>query len=420
MIKIFLGLFLIFFVSCSKNSNKIYDNKENSFEDNEAIIKEVKEYFDFNFIVKNEENDGFYLMCLSPSNKDFSYFIAIDQEGYIKRAIKFSKTCHVSNKVDNKIFISVEKERYSNGGFSNNYILVLNEYLQIIEEIQNPLDDTISYLDFHGIEKYNNELYFIYYNLEEEPVNNLNKENLKFYGNSIIKRNSQGDFSLFLDLKEDFPFNENDLDWSTYPFGNPSILSLINSGLTTGVDYHHLNNIDINNNIMYLSGRHTSTIYMYDVETSNLIGTIIGDSDYGLGTYSYIGPRFLQQHSSFIDSEGYLVLFNNNIKKNDNQEKSKIYKMLIDHDNKEVSLENEYSINKANPSIIMGAVTEIYNKDYIITVGGEDVFVPYDSSFTQLIRISNDFSVEKVKLQIRDKNASQRLEPYKIFFLKNN
>jgi hypothetical protein len=413
-----MSLFFVFlFLSCDgvdqSNSKSI-----------RKITNEIKSLYEFNFDTNLNKSDGYYLISLPNEEKGYSYLFKINIKNEILQAIIIQGNAYLSEYIDNDIFLAIGGHDVNLNkdalGFEHSKFLILDEDLSIKKIIGSPYDMiNLKSLDFHAITKYKNNIvksYFIKDNndYEKKPFNKN-----KVFLSSLISY-TVGNTLYHIDLKNYDSFSYDIYRNVSMPFNNIDSIKFINEKKFPFIDYHHVNSINISKDIMYISARNTSAIYMYDIKNDKYLGKIVGDKSFGKSDYSYKGSSFSQQNSAFINSRDNLVLFNNNSKKGDMNSLSELLEIKIDHKNKKAKEVFSFKI-KQKQSSITGNIQELSSKDYIISTGKED-FDSTETDRSHIIRIDRSGKIiTKINIKYKDflnrRNNSPLL--YKSFFIEN-
>jgi len=148
-------------------------------------------------------------------------------------------------------------------------------------------------------------------------------------------------------------------------------------GPLPGIDYFHINSIDVDHDDnLLVSARRTSTVYKIDRKTSAVIWRLGGKkSDFEMGP----GTRFANQHDSRRQPDGTITIFDNGTTVFENGyhksvEESRAIVLELDEEKMTASLVREYTHPRKLFADTGGSVQVLPNGNVFVGWGSEPVF----------------------------------------------
>src|ERR687885_1671708 len=161
-----------------------------------------------------------------------------------------------------------------------------------------------------------------------------------------------------------------------------------------GIDYFHLNSIDIDHDSnLLISARETFTVYKIDRKSGEIIWRLGGKkSDFEMGE----GTRFAYQHDARRHKDGTLTIFDNGgIVKVDKQSRGIVVE--LDEDAMTATLVRQYTHPDRYRAVTQGNMQVVPNGDVFIGWGSEPVFSEFSGDGELLFDASFPPEVESYR-----------------------
>lgn len=386
-------------------SEKIKLSIKYSGEDNysDYYINTYSNYFPGYDVEANSPYEGEYY--LTTHNEDHNYVFKLDNEGNLifykeveSNPFDFKKIVTEDNKIRyGYLVVDQTSDRISGVGYSPTKLVIMDENYNEINNIK-----LSAYGDIEeGTELENHDFIYIddnHYILSSYQV--VQPDNIP---ESLSNGNEVEVVAQVLQEVKDGKVIWQWVSTDYEEFYNMSVeYNNFDEESDTPLDYIHFNSMEIDpsDNNLICSFRNTDAVVKLDRETGDIIWILGGEYDeFGLSD----DQLFSRQHHVRTTEDGYLTIYDNGVANED----SRVIKIKIDEDKKEVVDFKEYDVEEFYK--YTGSVQELDSENEVFLIGlGTQVSVDQD-----LVAIEKNYSTGEVYFKFSFNSGENLYRCYK-------